>query len=401
MAKSVLIYTNHYYPENFKINDVVDYFNSVKFKVTVITCVPNYPSGKLYKGYGFLKFKEIKGNVTIYRLPIITRGNGKKIRLVLNYFSYFFSVIIFTLYISIFKKKIDNIIVHHTSPIFITISPILYKFFKRKVNLILWDLDIWPDTLVALKLINNIRLIEYLQKYVNKIYNNYSKILVSSKAYVKILKERNEKLDIVYFPNWAEDVFIENKIIKPLEYEEKEFKGLKIMFAGNIGKSQNIEEIFDVIIDTKDLNISWLFVGDGRMKSWLELMVNKKKLNNKVFFLGNYPVKYMPYFFSIADIMLISLKNELAFRNTVPAKLQAYMASSKPILANIYGESADIINSSDCGWVVENKNDFKYKIFEIMELSILELKAKGTNGSLNYKNYFEKINRFKQLHDMI
>ena len=128
MAKRILIYTNHFYPEQFKINEIVEWLSFEDTQVRVITGLPNYPSGNFIKNY-----KNIyKTNVTINRLLLIPRGGGSNIMLIANYLSYFISCFFFTIYIAIFKKKYEIIFVHHTSPLFISIHPIIYSLFNKK-----------------------------------------------------------------------------------------------------------------------------------------------------------------------------------------------------------------------------------------------------------------------------
>ena len=178
MAKRILIYTNHYFPEQFKINDVVDWLKGDDFKIRVVTGMPNYPSGIIYSGYGIFskKSNEIKDNLIINRLPLIPRGSGSKLFIVINYLSYFISTLAFTFYLIFFKKKYDVVLVHHTSPFFISIAPIIYKIFRSSKN-ILWDLDIWPQTLEGMNIIKNKTLINLLEHIVKKIYKFYDEIL--------------------------------------------------------------------------------------------------------------------------------------------------------------------------------------------------------------------------------
>jgi glycosyltransferase involved in cell wall biosynthesis len=404
VAKSVLVYTNHFYPENFKINEIVEALDQKGYKVTVITCVPNYPAGKIYPGYGFFKRnKEQKGNITIRRLPMMPRGSGSKWRMVLNYVSYFFSVFFYTLYLAIFRKSFDCVFVHHTSPLFIAVSPILYKKLKRKTKLILWDLDIWPDTLMALDVVKNERALGVIRRVVTRIHKNYDQILVTSQSFVSIIRSRVPNIPVDYFPNWAEDVFTKRLLEIPDKELDFNMNGLKIMFAGNIGVSQDIHRLFKAIILLKEEKVNWLFVGDGRMRQVLQELVLENDLQNKVHFYGNYPIKFMPYFFDKADVMLLSLKDKEVFSNTVPAKLQSYMAYEKPVLAMLNGEGAQIIKDSDCGWVTNSGNAEKLIEFvrELIQIDSSELVRKGKNGKDYFETYFSKNLRFNQLFNFI
>lgn len=398
----ILIYTNHFSPENFKVNEIAEALNSEENQLTVITCIPNYPSGKIYPGYGFFtRTREKRGNMLIRRLPMIPRGSGSKLRIVLNYFTYFLSVLFYTFYISIAKKRFDVVFVHHTSPIFIAISPVIYKFFRRKSRLILWDLDIWPDTLKAVDAVKSEKVLSIIEKMVKAIYSKYDHILVGSKSFVKIVEERVKGVPVSYFPNWAEDVFTKRKIT-PLDPHPFIPSGLKIMFAGNMGEAQDIKTVFKAALALKNLPVSWLFVGDGRMRKWLETEVQENKMEDKFYFYGNHPIKAMPYFFSKADIMLVSLKDEEIFRKTVPAKLQAYLAFEKPILGVLSGEGAQIINESNCGWVSDSGNveALQENVKRVINSSVEDLETKAKNGKNYFETHFKKELRLKQLQDL-
>lgn len=402
MAKRILVYTNHYFPENFKVNDIVQHLDDQEYYVKVITGIPNYPTGKIFKNYGyFKKNNETKGNVKIRRLPLITRGNGSSFRLILNYLSYFFSVLIYTIHLILFNKKYDMIFVHHTSPLFIAISPCLYKIFNKQVKMILWDLDIWPESLEATGVIKNNKILKKVKKLVEIIYNKFDVILVGSNSFVQIVKKRVRNIPVVYFPNWAEDIFVGTLINKGQLKTQTE--NLKIMFAGNIGEAQDVYSILKLIDKCRDKHIDWIFVGDGRMKNWLERELNLISILGEINFLGSHSVQKMPFFFKQADIMLLSLKNDDIFSKTVPAKLQAYLASAKPVFGMISGESKKIIIDSGAGWC-SNSGDIESaynNICEILKSDYKEISEKGFRGYEYYDKNFSKHSRFSQLDKII
>jgi colanic acid biosynthesis glycosyl transferase WcaI len=404
MAKKILVYTNHYFPENFKINDIVKHFDDQEYSVKVITGIPNYPSGKIFQNYGyFKKTNEIKGNIKIRRLPLITRGNGSSFRLFLNYVSYFFSVLIYTVYLILSNKKYDLIFVHHTSPIFIAISPCLYKTFNKHVKMILWDLDIWPESLEATGVIRNNKVLKSVKRLVEILYNKFDIILVGSNSFVQIVKKRVKNISVVYFPNWAEDIFEGALINKSPPKIVTQTENLKIMFAGNIGEAQDVYSILKLIDKCKDKYIDWVFVGDGRMKNWLERELNLIPTLGEINFLGSHPIEKMPFFFKQADIMLLSLKNEDIFSKTVPAKLQAYLASAKPVFGMISGESKRIIIDSGAGWCSDSGDiESAYNnICEILKSDYKEISEKGFKGLEYYYKNFSKHSRFSQLDKII
>ena len=131
--------------------------------------------------------------------------------------------------------------------------------------------------------------------------------------------------------------------------------------------------------------------------------IHDHHLKETVFVLGRYPIDAMPSFFEKADVMLVSLKDELVFNLTAPAKLQAYMASAKPILAMINGEASDIVKKADCGISVPAGNPQKMKeaLLSMYKMSSELLKQKGLNGYSYYKTNFDKDKCMTRLHELI
>ena len=386
MAKRILVYTNHYYPEQFKINDLVNWISKDDFEVRVITGLPNYPEGKIYKGYGPLsnflsrsKNKKLKVN----RLLLIPRMNGTYAILILNYISFFISCFIFTIYLAIFKKKYDIIFVHHTSPFLISFHPIIYGLF-HKTKKIIWELDLWPDTLKGIGLVKSDTLFKLIEKIIMITYSFYDLILVGSKSFEKIIRKRFNK-KIIYFPNWA-DNDIENPKKSPVDLSLP--KNLfRIMYTGNIGTVQNFDKLAKTINNLKHENIHWIFIGGGRYVSDLKKIVKQNALIDNVTFISNVNIQQIPGYSNYADCMYLSLKDSDIFKKTVPAKLQTYMALGKPILAVLSGEGASVIKQANCGYVNENNNfsEFSQIVLKMSKLSKEDLNKMG-NNSLNYYN---------------
>lgn len=403
MAKRILIYTNHFSPENFKVNDIAEILSEEGNTVHVVTGIPNYPNGKIPAGYGLFSktFERIKPNLTVRRLPLITRGSGSKLRIVINYLSYFTSTFFYTLGLSFFYKKYDIVFVHHTSPIFIAISPIFYKWIKKS-QLILWDLDMWPDTLVAIGIIKSQRFVRILEKGMKWIYSNYDHILLGSEGFLKKAKSRVNAEKIQYFPNWAEKFFVDSDVEIGLNILNFPLS-FTVTYAGNVGEAQDFNSVFKAMIHLKQYEINWMIIGDGRYKNKLEKNVLLAGLNEKVHFLGNHSIEKMPSFFNKSDVMFLSLKNEEIFNMTVPAKLQAYMASGRPVVAMLSGEGAELIKKSNCGFVSESGDfmNFAEMILKLYRMSPEHRKQLGVNGELFYSNHFDIQNRKSQLSKIV
>ncbi|MFV5694931.1 glycosyltransferase family 4 protein [Flavobacterium sp. LB3P122] len=382
----VLLVTQYFYPENFKSNDIALELTKRGHEVTVLTALPNYPEGKIHKNYGFFKrTKENYQGVNVIRTWLVPRGKGGGIRLFLNYFSWAFFASIRALFLS-FQKKFDVILVHEPSPITQGFPAIVVKKIQ-KIPLHFWVLDLWPESLTSAGGIKNKHVLLIFTKMVKYIYNNSDKILVSSKGFKESILAKGDYNDkLVYFPNWAEDSILKGNSNYPIPDLPK---GFKIIFAGNIGVAQDVNSIIKTALILKEnTDIHFVFIGDGRSKVQLEDFVLENDLNQTVHFLGRFPIDAMKTFFNQADVLLVSLKDELIFNVTVPAKLQAYLCTQKPILGMLNGEGATIINDANCGLSVNagDSNGLAKKILKLYEMSNGERNILGVNGF----KYFEE-----------
>ena len=350
----ILFISQYFYPETFKGNDIVFDFVKRGHEVTVLTGKPNYPEGKFYKGYGFFKKnEEVIHGAKIIRAPIYPRKNGKGIHLILNYISFVF----FSYFTCVFRirDKYDLIFVQQLSPVTMAL-PGLWLRKKQNIPLYLWVLDLWPESILAASNFKNKLIIKRIGNLVAKIYNQSDVILISSKYFEKSIKSKliNQNKEILYFPNWAEDVFTKSNLQNSSVIPDLP-SGFNIMFAGNVGESQDFETIIKVAELTLSDDINWIIVGEGRKLDWIKEQIQIRQLTN-VYLVGRHPIETMPRFFNKADVMLVSLKDEPVFSLTVPAKIQAYMASSKIILGSLNGEGNIIINESGCGFAVNAGN---------------------------------------------
>jgi len=400
LEKRILVYTNHYYPENFKINDVVRWIKEDDNHVRIITQIPNYPIGNFYSGYGFfLKSCQKFEKQIINRLPVFPRKSGTKFSIILNYLSYFISSFFFTFYLIIFEKKYDYIIVHHTSPPLISLNPILYSFFYRTKK-IFWELDVWPETLVSLGILKSKMLSGIIKKIMKKIYSYYDLVLIGSKQYLNILRERY-KGDIQYFPNWADQLIEENSINKKVDLKVPKDHKI-IMYTGNIGYAQNFDQILKLCFKTKNEKIYWILIGDGRFKyKLLEAIKSHPKLKIKL--LDNVNVDMIKSYLDASDFALLSLSSKGIFNHTVPAKLQTYMCLSKPIIGLISGEAKEIILKANCGIIIDSSkiDESVEKIIELVNFDESKIHVLGKNGKKYYNEYFNSSLRKKEIRKIL
>lgn len=397
----ILFISQYFYPESFKGNDIVFDFVKRGHEVTVLTAKPNYPNGKFFDGYNFFnKRTEYINGAKIIRTPIIPRGKGNGLMLILNYLSFiFFSFL--TVHFRI-RSKYDIVFVQQLSPVTMALPGIWVKK-KQKIPLCLWVLDLWPESVTAGSSIKSSFIIKGLDKLVKFIYLSSDQILISSAFFRNSINEKIDRAEkeIIYFPNWAEDIFTSPTLIDvdlpPLP------KGFNIMFAGNIGEAQDFESILNAAEITKKKAplINWIFVGDGRKLSWIKKELENRNLTN-IDLLGRYPLEMMPHLFKKADIMLVALKDEPIFSLTVPAKIQAYMASGKIILGMFNGEGSEIIEKANCGYSVP-AGDYEGLAEKAISISLLSAdeKRQFEKHALEYYNMnFDKHILLNNLEDI-
>ena len=396
----ILILSQYFWPEEFIINSFALNLRGQGHTVTVLTGLPNYPNGCFYDGYGLRgPYRDEYQGIPICRTPLISRGNSKGLRLILNFFSFALSACLRALFL---PRSYDVILVFEVSPITVGIPARLLRRLTR-AKLYFWVLDLWPDTLSATGVVRSQKILNGVGKLTSWVYRGCDRILIASEAFRSSVSQYDAAPEkIFYFPNWAEHCF--RRITLPDETEEHELMppGFRIMFAGNVGVSQDFETILAAAEKTAkiDTSINWVIVGDGRHRSWVEKEIHARSLNN-IHLLGRHPKEKMPVFFSLADVMLVSLKDEPIFRLTVPAKIQAYFACGKPVLSSLNGEGARIVKEAGAGIAVaaENPEELAEAACRLAKADPRELQAMGSRALEYYEQHFGAdllIARFEQ-----
>ena len=387
----ILIVSQYFWPEKFRVNDIVNYFNSKNIEVEILTGKPNYPGGKLFEDYSKNpdKYKQFNG-CKISRVPILTRGSGSNTRLFFNYLSFFFTSIIGGIFIYR-KKKFDYIFTFGTSPLTVALtSIILSKICKSKT--ILWVLDLWPEIIFELGVLKNKYLERILSKLITFIFNKTDIILAQSESYVKLIKRKiNNSNKVYFFPSWPEiqDESDKNDLLDDTVSINNFKDKLNIFFTGSIGDAQNFRTIIEIIEKTKDRNLKWHIIGGGRRFSELIKLKSLKNLNNLEltdFVPLNEIVKYQKK----ADVLFLSLKKGKVLSSTIPGKFSTYLKYNKPILGLISGEVKNFINDYNIGSAIEPDNVEKF-ILEVDKL--IELKKKGILNS-SYSNHKKLLLKF-------
>jgi colanic acid biosynthesis glycosyl transferase WcaI len=347
----LLIVSQYFWPETFRINDLARELIARGHEVTILTGLPNYPDGKIFSQYrkNPLDHGNFEG-APVLRVPVVPRG-ANSLQLAINYLSFAVSGCLFGRS-KLRGRTFDAIFVFQTSPI-TSALPALWIGRKRRIPVLMWVLDLWPETLSAVGVVKSPRWLRLVERLVRFIYRRCELILVQSRAFVESVdRYAGGRKKIRYFPGWAENVFEDatyaGKVPELAPYADK----FKILFAGNIGHAQDFPAIVaaaDLLRDVADL--VWIVAGDGRAASEAKSEVARLGLENKVIFLGRFPLERMPSFFDEADALLVSLRDEPVWGMTIPGKVQSYLASSKPLLGMLNGEGARVIDDAGAGLV--------------------------------------------------
>jgi uncharacterized membrane protein required for colicin V production len=342
MSKKILIVTECFYPEEFKINDIALFWKEKGYSVTVLTLFPTYPAGRIYSGYKNNLFsKDNYQGIDIIRLFSVTGYRNSLVKKILKYINFAILASIASIFIG---KKFDYIFGFNLGALTDMVPVVIIKkLFNKKT--MLWTLDIWPDSVYAYGF-NKTKPLEFLLNFLVKfIYSNVDLIAVSSKGFKKILERHvKSKLKISYIPNWPDNLNV-NTTVEKLSKENK----INFTFAGNIGKVQNLENIikaFHLLPDYYKNKSCLRLIGDGSNLNYLKKLSEQKPY---ISFLGKKNRSDMGAYYKSSDFLIISLMDKPIFSLTVPAKLQTYISAKKPILSIINGETSDIVNYNNLG----------------------------------------------------
>jgi len=344
----LLVVTQYFWPENFRINDLVAELTSRGHEVVVLTGRPNYPDGRVFPEYRANPGRfAAYGAARIVRVPLVARGKGGR-RLLLNYLS--FALTASTLGVwKLRGARFDAILAYEPSPITVGIPAAALRRVKR-APLAFWVLDLWPETLAAIGAVDSKRVLRAVDWLVAWIYRRCDLILAQSRSFVpQIARHLGSAEKIVYFPGWAEAA-LTSVDVSPSPVVPAAPGSFNVMFAGNIGDAQDFPAILTAAEALRaHAKIRWLIVGDGRAAPWVAAEVRRRNLGAQVLLLGRHPLEDMPAFYRHADALLVALKDEPVFALTLPGKLQSYLAAGIPVIAMLNGESADVVRRSRGG----------------------------------------------------
>lgn len=394
----ILFVSSYYDPEPFRVSDVARDLKNRGHDVTVLTSLPNYPAGRFYEGYDLRgPFRETLDGIPIVRVPLVPRGSGNAVRLILNYVSFALTAALAALWLG--RRRWDVVFVFQLSPVTAAFPAVLIRaVFGTPV--VAWVQDLWPES-VASSGIGRSKVLYAIARAISGwLYRRCDLVLGTSRAFGPRLEALGvAREQFAYLPQWAEP-FFEPRRIDSSAGGPPWKRGFPVMFAGNIGRVQGLETVLDAAVLTRDDDeINWVFVGDGSARDWLRSEVERRQLQDRVFLVERRPAHEMPALFAQAAAMLVSLKHDDTMALTIPAKVQSYLAAGRPIVGSIDGEAARVIVESGAG-IAAPAGDATALANAIRALKALptpELDAMGERGRSYSLEHFRRDRCVEQL----
>jgi glycosyltransferase involved in cell wall biosynthesis len=383
----VLLISQHFWPESFRINAVAQHLVAAGHAVSVLTGQPNYPEGRIHDGYracgtGWQRHPDGYG---IYRVPLIPRGDGGAVRLVLNYLSFLTSACVLGPLV-LGRRRYDIIFVYASSPILQAIAGMALKR-RTGAALVTWVQDLWPQSLEATGFVRSRWLLRIVERVVRWIYRHNDLLLVQSPAFIPPVAALAGNTPVLYHPNPGEPQSpTAGETPSGLAFD----RGFNVVFAGNLGTVQALDTILAAAERLRDDHgIRFILIGDGSRAAWLRSEVGRRGLTN-VNMPGRFPQEAMPGIFAQPAALLVTLNRDPIMSLTVPSKVQSYLAAGRPIIAALDGEGARLISEAGAGIAcpAEDAVALAQAILTLRAAAPEERERMGTAGRTYHDQHF-------------
>lgn len=374
----LLVVSQYYYPEQFRINEVCEELVRRGHVVTVLAGLPNYPQGEIFPGYE-KKYEEIHNGVRILRCKARPRKTGT-FNLAINYVSYMLRA---DWAVRKLPGDFDAVLVYQLSPISMVVPALTYCK-RHKVPMYLYCLDLWPDSIRDVFRSTDSIVFRLMRRWCVKLYNGADLVGITSEPFREYLntvcKVPVEKIQ--YLPQHAEDMALAGDLTA------QDNGCTDIVFLGNVGPAQDLENTVKAVsLVHTDKPFQLHIVGIGASLDAVKARVKELNVEDHFVFHGRHPIEKMPDFYRLADACLLTLYDDNEAGKTIPGKLQGYMSAGKPILAAINGAAAEVIRDADCGICAPAGN--AEKLAQAMTDFIEHPEAYSRCGA-NARRYFEQ-----------
>lgn len=335
--KKILVVTQHFWPENFRINDIVEGFLQDGIAVDVLCGLPNYPKGEWFPGYSAAgPFEEEWHGARLYRCKEVPRRGNTSVNIFLNYVSW-------PWYAAHALHRLpggyDAVFCFNTSPVLMCWPAIRYAK-KHHIPFTNYVLDIWPENLYSVLNVKNKALRAIAQGVSDALYKKADRLIAMSEPLQQRLCQRTgmppQKIAVI--PQYCEDFYA---VPQPDAALQAQFAGrFNLVFTGTFTPAQSLETVITAVQDVRSRGadmLHLLLVGDGMSRAALEAKVKELHAEDAVTFYGSVPATDIPKFTALADALIVCLSDSPDLGLTVPAKVASYMAAGKPVLASMDG----------------------------------------------------------------
>ncbi len=400
--KRILIISQHYWPENFRITDIAEGFAASDIAVDVLCGLPNYPKGEYFAGYSYWKpRREERNGVQIYRAGEVLRRGNSSVRIFLNYISYPLTAPLHLL--RLLGKRYDAVFCYETSPVLMLWPAIVWSKLTA-TPLTTYVLDLWPENLYSVLPIQNKALRAIASGVSHWLYRRSDKLIAMSPALEKRLQQLAPKCKTTHIPQYCEDFYAEDVYDAALC---KRFEGrFNIVFAGNFSPAQDLGLLVACAAKLREAAITdvhFVLVGDGMSREALAADIAQKGLSSYFTFEGQKPVTDMPAYHTAASALFAALAKSDDLGLTVPAKITGYLAAGKPLLVAIDGEGARVIREAACGLTspAGDADALYQNILALKNKTPEERAALGKAGRDYYAAHFKRAKLLQELQAFI
>jgi len=257
----VLLLSQYFWPETFRINEVAHSLHAAGCEVTVLTGQPNYPAGRTFPGYRALSTRrEAWRGVEVVRVPLVPRGRAGALGLMANYLSFVFTSSVLGPWL-LRGRRFDVIFVYGVSPIFQVIGGMVLGRIKR-APLVPWVQDLWPQSLAATGFVRRPWLLRRVASLVRWIYRHSDLLLVQSRGFIASVTPMAGGTPVEYCPNPGDLAF--RSAVTPVDAALRLDPGFNVLFAGNLGAAQSLDTLLDAAEILRDESeVRLVLVGDG------------------------------------------------------------------------------------------------------------------------------------------
>lgn len=403
MAKRILVVTQHFWPENFRINDIVEGFLQDGLEVDVLCGLPNYPKGEWFDGYGpHGPWEEHYGTAQVFRAKEWPRKGNTSVNIFFNYVSW-------PLYAWAALKRLpggyDAVFCFNTSPVLMCWPAIRYAK-KHKIPFTNYVLDLWPENLYSVLPVQNKLLRRLAQGVSDYLYKKADRLIAMSEPLQQRLCQRTgkPKSAVAAIPQYCEDFYAVPQ--RDAELEARFSGRFNLVFTGTFTPAQSLDMVLRAVLQARSMGaekLHLLLVGDGMSRESLQDLARELNAGDAVTFYGSVPAKEVPKFTALADALLISLSDSPDLGLTVPGKLASYMAAGKPILGSMNGAGFAVVQQSGGGLASPacDQQALAENMVKLYTMDSARRAALGTKAKKYYLAHYRRAELLRRLETFI